>query len=177
MTATDLPYDDHYTLLSSLWGAVMLHLFFTVLLKTLSVITDGIGSLRHFYHATEAQPILAHEGTRQQTGSWAQRLERSTLTTTRNFMILLASAIFLSIPIAYRCKLEDDSGELTTTFSAMVGSMAGRCVTCLTNAVTGNTVAMAWTYVGVSVLWGLLDIFSVGEFMHAVLGSVLAVVG
>ncbi|KAI8833751.1 hypothetical protein BC829DRAFT_407631 [Chytridium lagenaria] len=173
-----VPYDDHYDLLRSLWTAVLLHLVFTVALQIFFVVADSLASLRHFYHGIEieAQPILAHEGMRHQRGSWSESLERASLTTAKTFMIFLAAAIFLSIPVAYKCNLLDKDTTLSTPLSALAGSVAGRCATCMSNAITGQTVALSWTYLGVSAIWGLLDVFSVGAFMHAMLSSILAVV-
>ncbi|KAJ3116906.1 hypothetical protein HDU96_008425 [Phlyctochytrium bullatum] len=186
---TTTPYEDNYTLLRSLWTAVLIHLILLVLSQIIFVISDSVGSLRHFYSGggIEEQPILAREGTRHQRGTWPDRLEKVAATVGKTFKFLLGTALFLSIPIAFSCHLVDnpdrddrdrdrdrDAG-LATQLSSLAGTLAGRCVTCLTNAATGNNVALAWTYFGLSVVWALVDAFSVGAFAHTLLSSLLAV--
>ncbi|TPX37724.1 hypothetical protein SmJEL517_g00667 [Synchytrium microbalum] len=167
-----LPYrwDEHREMLRSMWIApfviFVLWWFLQMSMHALQWLS-GRGVRR----GEESRSLLAREeeATGVEPSEMVDRLAKASMALRTAFIMSLATAVVASLPLAFDCPMSK-----TPERSPVPIPPGARCGTCFDNGVTLSVVILQWVFLGLTVLWALLETITIDSASVAITRSILA---
>ncbi|TPX34114.1 hypothetical protein SeMB42_g07374 [Synchytrium endobioticum] len=108
------------------------------------------------------------EGTAAEGSDLLDRLAKATRALRTAFIMSIATAAVASLPVAYDCPI----GKPPTR-SPVPLPPKGRCGTCFANGVNLATVILQWVFLGLTILWSLLEMITIDIASVSIIRSIL----
>ncbi|KAJ3149366.1 hypothetical protein HDU89_003728 [Geranomyces variabilis] len=159
----DSPYEN-YDNVKTEWIAVTALLFLwlaTLLARQIAVFVDMKAQRREGeVPVTEYEPLLGGRQ-RSKAAEWAPRFDRAADAVRVTLLMLLAAAIFVSIPVPYICHLKQPH-------CPGIIPPETQCTVCFANGTTLGTSIISWVFTALSLLWLAMELAVVEKVSTAI---------
>ncbi|KAI8587557.1 hypothetical protein BDZ88DRAFT_235589 [Geranomyces variabilis] len=160
----DSPY-EHYDNVKTERIAVTALLFLwlaTLLAKQIAVFVEMKAQRREEeVPVTEYEPLLGGRQ-RSKAAEWAPRFDKAADAVRGTLLMLLAAAMFVSIPVPYTCQLQQPPCPGTPI------PPETQCTVCFANGTTLGTSIISWVFTALSLLWLAMELAVVDKVSTAI---------